>query len=216
MYTAIIYDCDGTLLDSKTVTVDAYEEMIGRKLSAEEADSIFHQTRLETFAMLGIEESEENIVKIETLYEKGIINIKMFEGILEMIKEISSKNIHQGMATNRDFLSAKFAYESNDISDYIDDFISASDVENPKPSGDMILKYIEEHNLDRNTTLFVGNSITDHMAAMDAKVDFAYCDWGTEHFHEDENSAIILEEPKDLIVLIGGKNYDRNLCAQGL
>lgn len=214
MYTAIIYDCDGTLLDSKFVTVDAYEEMVGRKLTHQEADDIFHQTRIETFEMLGIEDNEENLVRIETLYEKGIFNIKMFDGILEMIKEISNRNIHQGMATNRDFLSAKFAFESNDISKYLVDFVSASDVENPKPSGDMLLKYIEKHRLDPKSTIFVGNSITDHMAAMDAKIDFAYCDWGTEQFHEE--SAIILKEPKDLIQIIGGINYDRHLCTQGL
>ena len=85
---------------------------------------------------------------------------------------------------------------------------------NPKPSGEMLLKYMDMMKLEKHEVLFVGNAITDHMAAIDAGIDFFYCRWGTVEYLK--KSAIILDRPEELLQYVKEDVYGKNLCAQGI
>lgn len=213
-YKAIIYDCDGTLLDSKIKTVRAYEILLGRKLKDFEKELVFHQTEKETFERYGLEYNKKNRSVIQDLYMKSQEFVKPFDGIMYLLKEVHKRKVHQGLATNRNKRGAIAALNSNNLYKYLSDVAHAELVENPKPAGDMLLYYVKKHKLNLKETLFVGNALTDHGAALDAGMDFAYVSWGTEEYREEE--AIILNRPSDLLLYIEEDIYDKNLCPQGI
>lgn len=60
--------------------------------------------------------------------------------------------------------------------------------------------FFQEKQSKKEDTIMLGNSIADHMAALDAGVDFAYCMWGTNEKHEV--SAIELHLPEEILGLV--------------
>ena len=207
MYKAIIYDCDGTLLDSKNVTIETYEYMIGRKLTQGEMEKVFHQTQIESFKMFNLE-------RIENMYKEIDDSIKPFDGVMNLLKAVKRLGIHQAMATNRNTEAANLALNGYGLQKYIETVVHADMVLNPKPSGEMLLKYMDMMKLEKHEVLFVGNAITDHMAAIDAGIDFFYCRWGTVEYLK--KSAIILDRPEELLQYVKEDVYGKNLCAQGI
>lgn len=211
-YNSIIYDCDGTLLDSKNFTIKAYELLLERKMTEAEVEKVFHQTQNQSLRMFNIKLNGENIKKIEDLYKNVNDLVKPFPGIIDVLRTLSKRGVHQGMATNRNKEAAYQAFLSNDLNKYLRDVVYADLVKNPKPAGDMLTLYIENHGLEPDETLYVGNAISDHKAAIDAGIDFCYCEWGTVDFMDEH--AIILKRPSDLLLYIEEDVYDKNFCPQ--
>ena len=200
MYKAIIYDCDGTLLDSKNVTIETYEYMIGRKLTEGEMEKVFHQTQIESFKMFNLNIEEGNLKRIENMYKEIDDSIKPFDGVMNLLRAVKKLGIHQAMATNRNAEAAEMALNGYGLQKYIETVVHADMVLNPKPSGDMLKYYLEKHNLKKEETLMLGNAIADHLAAIDAGIDYAYCMWGTNLKHDAE--AIEIEKPEDILKLV--------------
>ncbi|MDY3946852.1 MAG: HAD family hydrolase [Ezakiella sp.] len=199
-YKSIIFDCDGTLLNSKDATIRAYELMVGSKFNNEIKNKIFHQSRIDTFKMLGLSENKETIDEFNRFYRLGIKDTKFYDGILELLSILKEEGIHIGMATNRETSSAEEVLRDNGLNSYISDMVDAEQAGLPKPSGKMLDIYVTRNGLKKKETLFVGNAISDHLAAIDAGIDYAYCRWGTKDY--DEKEAIILDMPKNLLSYI--------------
>lgn len=210
-YNSVIYDCDGTLLDSKNFTIKAYELLLERKMTDTEIEKVFHQTQMESLMMFNIKLSKDNISKVENLYKNVNDLVKPFPGVIDVLDKLSKMGIHQGMATNRNKAAAYQAFLSNGLNRYLEDLVYADLVLNPKPAGDMLKLYIENHSLEKEKTLYVGNAISDHKSAIDAGIDFAYCEWGTVDFMD--RHAIILKRPDDLFGYIEEDVYDKNFCS---
>lgn len=203
-YKNIIFDCDGTLIDSKEASVKSYNEFLriklNRELTQRELEDFFHNSTEAAMRTLGITIDEGTINLLNECFLRYNSLVVVFEGLFDVLKELKNRNIYLGMATNRDKEAAEFALETYGLGDYINDFTCAAFVANPKPSGDMLKYFFKKNNLKKEDTIMLGNSIADHMAALDAGVDFAYCMWGTNEKHEV--SAIELHLPEEILGLV--------------
>lgn len=199
-----IFDVDGTILDSKYQTVKAYDllarELLGRGLTPEEEIFAFHKTSIQTLELLEIEIIDVNLVKLYNYFHDLSEDVGFFDGVTEVLDEMQKKDVFMGLATNRNKDESDFALEHNGLKKYFDDYVCKDDVKNAKPSGEMLIFYMEKHNLKPDETIFIGNAIGDHMAAIDAGIKYGLCKWGTEEFLDEE--AIVLEEPKDILKLL--------------
>lgn len=199
-----IFDVDGTILDSKYQTVKAYDllarEILGRGLTPEEEIFAFHKTSVQTLDLLEIETSEENMMKLYNYFHDLSLDVGYFEGVTEVLDEMKMHNVFIGLATNRNKGESDYALYNNGLKKYFDDYVCKDDVKNAKPSGEMLTLYMERHNLNPDDTIFIGNAIGDHMAAIDAGIKYGLCKWGTEEFLDED--AIEFEEPKDILKLL--------------
>ena len=203
-YKNLIFDCDGTLLDSNEATVGAFDAfarlMINRGLTEKEADDIFHASSEQSVINLGIPTTTANMLKLQELFDANSGSIKFFDGVEDVLAILKDKNINMGVATNRSEGETLIAMNANGIGKYIDKFTCRDYGENPKPSGDMLKYYLKKHNLKKDETLMLGNAIADHLAAIDAGIDYAYCMWGTKLKHDAE--AIEIEKPEEILNLV--------------
>lgn len=199
-----IFDLDGTLINSKAQTVNGYEclakELLGRGLTDEEKVFAFHKTSSQTLALLGIEENDENYLKLYNYFMELSKDVEFYAGITDVLGELLKRDVFIGIATNRNRMEGDFAFEYNGLAPYFKDYICKDDVKNSKPSGEMLVSYMEKHNLNPSDTIFIGNAPGDHMAAIDAVIQYGLCEWGTEEYIDEE--AIIFNEPKDILKLL--------------
>lgn len=200
----LIFDVDGTLLDSKAQTIKAFEllsnEIIGRTLTDDEKISAFHKPSTETLTDLGIANNQENMDKLFKYFHDLSYEIKMFDGIKDVLQKLKSKDVFMGLATNRNTMESEFALKYNGLGEFFDDFICRSDVVNGKPSGEMLLKYMSRHNLEPSETIFIGNATADHLAAIDAGIEYGLSEWGTDEYLDED--AVVLDTPEDILKIL--------------
>ena len=197
----IIFDVDGTLLDSRSQTIEAFDRLamdkIGRHLQGEEREFAFHNPSVETLKALGIETNEENMAELYRHFHDLSGNLKFFPGMEEVLAQLKERGVFMGMASNRDIDECDYALAHNGLGEYFDDFACRDHVANPKPSGEMLVWYMKKHGLNPEDTIYIGNAVTDHMAAIDAGISYGIAEWGTTEYLQE--TGIVLSTPRDIL-----------------
>ena len=87
---------------------------------------------------------------------------------------------------------------------YFDVVITSDKVDKPKPSPDSINLIVDEFNLDRSETIYIGDSESDSVALKNAEVLFGFASW------ENKNNIgyydYLFESPKDIFSLCNDIN----------
>jgi len=184
----IIFDMDGTLIDSGNVitnTINFVRTNIGLDIMPKDelltnlnnpdinSAKFFYGTK---------EFTPEQTELFSHYYDKHCISdIVLYDGILDMLDEIS-KYFTLTVATNAssDYASKMISFLN--IDNYFDMIIGANDVENPKPHPDMLLKTMKKFNVESKHSMLIGDSQKDLRAAQFAKIDSILVNWGfTKH-----------------------------------
>lgn len=197
----IIFDMDGTLIDSGNVitnTINFVRTNIGldimpkdellRNLNNPDINSakFFYGTK---------EFTPEQTELFSHYYDKHCISdIELYDGIFDMLDDIS-KYFTLTVATNAssDFASKMISYLN--IDNYFDMIIGANDVKNPKPHPDMLLKTMKKLNVETTHSILIGDSQKDLRAANSAKIDSLLVNWGfSEHDKDGYNCVYTLKD----------------------
>ncbi|WP_134139118.1 HAD family hydrolase [Flavobacterium sp. S87F.05.LMB.W.Kidney.N] len=213
-FKGIIFDLDGTLVNSledisdamntvltglnyPTHTYDTYQYFIGSGLR-----------NLVSKALPASNNSEEQIENcfdcmIETYREVCTIKTKPYDGILELLDNLSSQNIKLAVFSNKaDELTKKIAAEI--FPDYFDAAVGLSTEELKKPNPFEALEISKNWNLKPEEILFVGDSDIDMQTAVNATMFPVGVSWG--YRTEDEliasGAKVVIHNPSDLIQLL--------------
>ena len=199
-----IFDIDGTILDSRFATIEAFERMtmkkIGRPLTVEEKAITLHLPVIDVLAALKIEANAENMGELFAHFDELAQGIGLFDGMEEVLTQVKARANFMAFATNRDRTGSHIVLDQNGMDKFFDTFVCKDDVENPKPSGDMLVLLMKENNLDPHETIYIGNALSDHLAAIDAGIAYGACDWGTDEYLNHDK--ILLKEPADILKLL--------------
>ncbi len=188
----IIFDMDGTLINSGNVISDTINHVrvnIGLEIMPKEIllsninnpdinpSDFFYGTN--TF-------TDEQIELFEKYYDKHCISdIVLYDGILEMLNNISSKYILT-VATNASVEFANKMLNHLNIDNYFNFVIGANSVAKAKPHPDMLLKTLSNCGILDHKSILVGDSLKDERAAKAANMDSILVNWGfTKHYGEN-------------------------------
>lgn len=181
-YRAILFDLDGTLLDSVPIILEAAGEVCGAMgLDFDEAD--FRKTigiplRVQALRWAG-SRAEEFRDRYRALYRKlQEERAVLFPGTAEMLADIKARGCLTGVVTSKSTWATQRALERTGISAYFDTVITADDVVHHKPRPDPILKALEGLGLQSKEALYVGDSMFDVEAAQAAGVEVVGVSWG--------------------------------------
>jgi 2,3-diketo-5-methylthio-1-phosphopentane phosphatase len=173
---AVMYDMDGTLVDSAPSLTRSFNHMfkalgypemsredVMRKTSLSLVDFVKEYLRPED-GVRGVHVFREHYSKV-FLQETG----PMPEA-LRIIEELGAKR-SQGIVTNKKGEFARQLAERLGFSRHITRVIGAQDGYSPKPSGDMILAFLDFVSVGRDSGVYVGDGPVDIQAAKAAGVD---------------------------------------------
>ena len=193
MYDLILFDLDGTLLDSDQMIIETFKELYpiyrpNYHPSIEHILSFSGPQITETLKKEFPDLDQEMMLK--EFRERSTRNYdkysKLYPGVEEMLKTLCKKNVKFGVVTNKHRYATNYTYSLFKINDLIPFTICADEVKNLKPAGDGILQCMKHFGVnDKEKVLYVGDGQIDYLTAKNAGVKFGYVDWSTRKLDQD-------------------------------
>lgn len=148
---AVIFDMDGTLVDSMPYHYKSWEvffEQQGIYLTKEEFDSIHHGTLFDIMPRIFGDISHEESYRLGMMKEQAFRElykheIKPIDGLVEWLEALKKAGLKIGLGTAADFTNADFTVDAIDIRKYFDVIVTSDIVKEGKPSPAVYLKVAE-------------------------------------------------------------------------
>ncbi len=149
---AVIFDLDGTMVDSMWMWKDIDIEYLGRygvplpdTLQKEIEGMSFSETAVYFKEHFGIDKSLDEIKNdwYDMAYEKYAHEVPLKEGVLDFLKLLKSRGIRTGIATSNGIRLVQAVMDAHGLTEYIDVVRTACDVAKGKPAPDIYLKVAE-------------------------------------------------------------------------
>jgi len=164
---AIIFDCDGVMFDSRRANVDFYNHLLSRfglpPMKEEDIDFVHMHTAEESVNHIfrdspyRAQAQEYRLTKLD--YTPFIREMTMEPGLIELL-EFLRPCYGLAVATNRSNTIGK-VLECRGLTGYFDIVVSSLDVKNPKPHPEPILKILDFFGIESHQCLYVGDSEVD-------------------------------------------------------
>ena len=205
MYNYIIFDVDGTLLDTEIAVLSSLQKLVSEELnknySFEElrfALGIPGEVALNKLGITNILECSE---KWNVYLKEYFHHVKIFDEIRESLVKLNEMEVSIGIVTSKtkeEFLNDFVPFG---LSNYFKLVVCADDTEKHKPNPEPLLKFIELSEVDKSETIYIGDTKYDLDCALGAGIDFALALWGAKSsIGIDAN--YILENPKQILELV--------------
>lgn len=187
-YRAILFDLDGTLLDSVPHIVQCNREtMAAMGISVPEAvirHSIGLPLPVQAHQFAG-ERAEEFIVRYRDVYLLHADDDNhLYPGTLEMLRDLKSRNLQLSIVTSRMGRGALKSVEVTGMTGIFRTVVTADDVEHHKPEPEPLLKAINELGVTPEQSLYIGDSAFDVDMSQRAGVDMVGVSWGARTHEE--------------------------------
>lgn len=205
MYDCIIFDVDGTLIDNKKAVFEAYQEVIvkefGRRFTDEELKPAYGVTTRQALINLGFKNVEAVEKEYHKILMKAFASAEPFEGIEDLLKELSKLKVVKGIVTSRNKAEVYDDVCLKRFIKYFDYVVCSNDTEKHKPNPEPVLKLLERAGIKAENAIYIGDTNYDAICAKEAGTDFALALW-----EAGENSGIeadyYLKRPDELLKLI--------------
>ena len=171
----VAFDCDGVLFDTAQANRFYYSHILqhfGRPALTEEQFRFVHMHTLhESLAYLL---PDENTLEAahdfrKTMDYRKYLSYLTVEPQLVALLEKLRPRIKTAIATNRTDTMEQLLAEF-DLDGYFDLVVTSSDVKQPKPHPEALLKILEHFGLASHQVIYIGDSQVDELAARAAKM----------------------------------------------
>jgi len=185
MIKSIMFDMDGTLLDSSlamTLSVNHVRKSYGLDpIKKEYLEFIINEPCVDLPMKLydAKEYSQEHRDRFAKHYlANANLHVKPYEGAYELLKSLHVKGITLSIATNASDFFARNMLQGQGMLDFFSFIIGANNVERSKPNPDMLQHISTLSDIPLSNSLLVGDSVKDEGAAKSANIDFLFASWG--------------------------------------
>lgn len=214
MYKTVIFDLDGTLLDTLEDLTDSVNEML-RKFSCPERSL----DEVRQFVGNGMKKLVERSVSADfdqknfasayeffrLSYSKNMQNkTRPYEGIIACLEELERLGIKTIVTSNKNDDAVKMLCREY-FGERITLAVGAKEGIPTKPSPEMVFSAIAEIGAEKENCIFVGDSETDIKTSKNAGLASVGVLWGFRDRDtlEKENADYIISHPGELIKIVG-------------
>lgn len=211
MYKLIIFDMDGTILDTLDDITNSvnytFKHFNYQEVSREQVRKALGNGGKRLITDLLVKEQITNIDDIVAFYlnyytKNNNIFTKPYEGILDLLKElkkdyllavVSNKSDHLVKSLNNDLFNGLF-----DLS------IGEQKGLKIKPDSDMLNFALDFFNLDKNSAIFIGDSEVDIKTANNTSLEVIAVTWGFRDLDDliKHKPDFIVNNPKEILNII--------------
>ncbi|MFL2821217.1 MAG: HAD family hydrolase [Candidatus Puniceispirillales bacterium] len=212
----VLFDYDGTIVDSaKMIVKGAIEafrmcglpdpdpnkvrENIGKPLAI----------ALDAYAPKGYEVNPEMISNAYRKWyaEQGRLGLQdepLYPGMVELIHDLkSNKEFNIGVATNKSRIALNNGLKKHNLKEVFDITLTMEEAK-PKPDPDMAIQAMSKLNVEKKSTIIVGDTINDIGLGVNAGINSIGVAWGYNSIEmlKNEGADFIVKDSKELFETI--------------
>lgn len=210
-YNTIIFDMDGTLLDTSEGIIKCYN-YTARKMGVNELPNDRFRYIIGSPLLYGFQEHyglDEDKAKVaveiyrERYKEKGIYEACIYEGIEELLKWLKDNSFKVGIATLKLDSFAKKMIEHFNLGEYFQ-VIQGIDEKDHLTKSQMVNICLKELQVeDKSKAILIGDSLYDAIGAKESGIDFigVTYGWGFKNLEDvnKHNNILSAESPYQII-----------------
>lgn len=211
MATAVLFDLDGTLLDSFTLITSAFRAacraVLGREPTEREVLERWGQPLAVRFAALDPARTEALIAAYTAAYDAAYAaQARPFPGIDPLLRALRDGGARLGVVTSKRRRSALRDLEAFGLLGRIDAVVASEDVAQVKPAPEPVLRALRELRVDPAHGWMVGDGVLDIQAGRAAGVRTIGALWGAREREALAASApdYVAASPDEVASLILG------------
>lgn len=212
-YNTVIFDLDGTLLNTLDDLRDSLNEVLSRHAYAQksiEEVKRYVGNGVRNLVRLSIPEecSEDEVTRIleefKDNYKHNMQNkTRPYNGIMELLLDLYRFNYKIAIVSNKYDTAVKElarTYFGNLIPVAIGETVDVK----RKPAPDSIYEAVKQLGSELSRTILVGDSETDARTAKNAGIPFIGVTWGfrCREVLREEGAAYLIDTPKELLTLL--------------
>lgn len=201
MVKLLIFDMDGTLIDTDKVLFETWKELF---LNFKPSDYLIDEEVIRTYSGPPIQESiakafpekdpnfvlKEYRTRTEKYYD---FYLKIYPGEKEVLKKLYEEGYILAIATQKAKKMALKSLEMNDICDYFSLILTASDGFKTKPNPEMINYIMANFNCKPDETVMIGDTAYDYLAAKNANIRCVLFKGSKRTYSEEVNPDAIVD-----------------------
>lgn len=179
-YRAVVFDQDGTLINTFIPALHAYSAAVGRQITLAELEPVAHlgAARNLVSALLGREATDADDDTFHDALAAAVACVDPYPGIVELLTTLRAAGVATAVATNSDRRSASVVLGTHGLDELMDTIVSVDQVSGPKPSPESIQLAIERLGVPADQVVFVGDSPADMVAARATGALAVAAGWG--------------------------------------
>jgi len=201
----IIFDMDGTLVDSSLTIANAINN-VREKLSLapmDEAEILDKVNDPNLNPAVYFYETEQFTPEHEQWFSEYYTQnhekeLRLYEGIEELLNKLKAKGYLLALATNAYRNSTLESLKHLNLMETFDSVVCFDDVKRGKPNPAMLLKILEDLHVSNEEALFIGDGERDMLAAKAANIDYIMVNWGFSEYTENVIESVEALEQKIL------------------
>jgi pyrophosphatase PpaX len=206
-YSTVLFDLDGTLIDSGEIILSSFRHATQTVLDREIPDevlaaavggsNIYEQMRAFD------EERAEELVRVYREHNEPLHDdLVAFEGIERVLERLKSEGRQLGIVTAKRRLTVDLAFAILPLERYFDAVVTAEQTEHHKPHPEPVLTALERLGSEAAEAAFVGDSPFDMGAGKAAGVFTVAVSWGKIHSVErlrEAGADAVVHSPEQLL-----------------
>ena len=206
---AVIFDFDGTLVDSAPDLVAALNVLRARRgLLPVEARSITtlvangSRAMMREFLLRDGDDMEELRQQFLAAYDStNHQRTKLFAGIESMLGRLEQHGVVWAIVTNKPKAQTETLLTVLNLQRRVAQLVCGDTLSRAKPHPDGLLKVCEQLALQPQKCLYVGDNLIDRQAAESCAMPFAAAGWG--YWYERDTTAKVLNAPDEILPMLG-------------
>jgi pyrophosphatase PpaX len=210
-FQTILFDLDGTLIDSVRLILDSYHHTLAQHGIPARTDEDWLKGVGTPLAVQFAEwrDLPEKLEALIATYREYNLKhhdrmVTVYPGVVEAVREIKARGRQTGLVTSKNRQGALRGLKLVGLEALMDVLVCADEVTNPKPHPEPVEKAVALLGADPATTLYVGDSVHDMHSGRAAGVRTAAALWGPfgREYLEGASPDYWLEAPGELVKLV--------------
>ena len=204
-YKAIIYDLDGTVLNTINMNmyplIKIFKEETGEDWTFEQVLKFLPYPGMKVMEELQVADKEKAYarwVKYVNEYEEGASLYPGFEEIFEAF----DGSIIQAVASAKTTAQYQIDFVAKGLDKYMKTAVLANDTVKHKPDPEPLLECLKRLSLQPEDVIYIGDAHSDYLASKNAGIDFGYAKWGSVSAKGIDKPDHVFEQPLDLLKLL--------------